>query len=153
MDFYVPEVSAVGEAALAGEMLEVSDVMGQGFRPHIISPAFQQVSSVMAVCIEQFCTPSLLALRHESRPSSIFVIAETDGAFEKALSEWVAAGAGNRSVYYFPDESSLIDAFEAQLEQETSAAILLSADRGLCHRAEESVSRLSKEKSFYTFAP
>ncbi|CDF34286.1 unnamed protein product [Chondrus crispus] len=153
MQFFVPEVSAVGEAALAGELLEVSEVMGKGFRPHIVSNKFKQVSAVLAVCIEQFCSPSLLALRYESRPSSIFLIAEKDGAFAKSLSSWMAGGSGNRAVYYFPDESSLIRAFEAQLEREASAAVLLSADRNLCHRAEEAVHRLGEGRNLYTFAP
>lgn len=153
MEFFVPEVSPVGAAALAGEMLEVSEVMGEGFGPHLQSKDFKDASCVMAVCIEQFCSPSILALRNEKRQCTIFVIAEKEGPFGSSLQEWITDGTGNRRVLCYPDETSLVEAFQAQLEQESSAAILLSADKNLCHRTEDAVHRLNDGRRLYMFAP
>lgn len=153
MDFFVPEVSPVGVAALAGEMLEVSDVLGEGFGPHLGSEEFKDASCIMAICIEQFCSPSLLALRNEMRPTTIFVIAEEEGPFARPLQEWVTGGNGNRRVHFHRDETSLMRGFEEELEQESSAAIMLSGDKGLCHRTEDVVNRLSKGRKLHMFAP
>lgn len=153
MEFIVPEVSPVGAAALAGEMLEVSEVLGEGFEPHLRSLEFQDASVIMAVCIEQFCAPSLLALRNEMRPTTIFVIAEEQGPFAGPLQDWVGGGNGNRRVHFHHDESSLMKRFEEELEQVSKAAIILSGDKKLCHRTENAVNRLSKGRKLFMLAP
>lgn len=152
MDFYIPEVSAVGEAALAGEMLEVSEVMGEGFRPHLISEAYQQAERVVAVCIEQFCSPVLLALRDTIRPVDLYIIANDNGPFSAAVREWVQ-GAENRSVYYFADEDALLQSLEDTLSAQSSAAVLMSCDSQLCRVVNASIHKLREGRSLTVITP
>lgn len=153
MEFFVPEVSAVGEAALAGEMLELSNVMGDGFSAHQKSRAYIEAECVMAVCIEQFCWPVLLALSEEKRRPQVFVLAESDGPFGKAVAKWENEGDGRRQAQCFCDENSLLARFRHAVASERNAVVLLSGDKILCESAAEIVRSLSDGRKLVTVVP
>lgn len=153
MHFFVPEESAVGAAALAGEMLEVSEVMGDGFQQQLSGPDFLDKETIVAVCGEQFSVPILLALRNAKRPSVIFFIASADGPFATQAREWAHADAELRQVQFCADDSMLRSALDDYVALHSSIAVLLSCDADLCEKVQDSLKSRLERHQFSTFTP
>lgn len=130
--FFVPETSAVAEAALAGEMLEVSDVMGEGFSTQrLTNPAYLGASHVVGVCTSQFCTSVLLSVEDEHRAVTIFVHGDADGHFSQLLQSWRRRGK-NRTIKFFKDNDSLAGALRNEFGGHPNVVMLLGGDYDVC---------------------
>lgn len=153
-EFYIPEVSPVGEAALAGEMLEVSDVMGEGFRSKMQSQSYIDSKCVVGVCIEQFSLPTLLALEKETeRPCTLFVITDVNGPFGNQIQQWANFDSMKRTVYFFEDDVGLLYSLKKFLKDNPDTALLMSGDADLSRMTEELVVELENTASVRILAP
>lgn len=153
MHFFVPEESAVGVAALAGEMLEVSEVMGDGFQKQLLGSDFLDKPGVVAVCGEQFSVPVLLALRQEARPSVIFFVANAHGPFASLAQDWVDGNPEKRQARFCADNEQLKLALQLYLTQQLNIALLLSGDSDLCEAVGSVISSRLEEGQFSVFTP
>jgi len=153
MDFFIPEESALGEAALAGEMLEVSEVMGEGFRPQLYSKDYEGAACVVGICIEQFCSPALLALREETeKPVFLYVIARPNGPLSSSIQKWKDE-SDNRSVMYFKEEDALTEHLKEMLQSQSSAVLLMSCDSPLCRKTSNLIDGLREGRTLTVITP
>ncbi|PXF49452.1 hypothetical protein BWQ96_00768 [Gracilariopsis chorda] len=130
--FFVPETSAVGEAALAGEMLELSDVMGEGFsKQRLSNRGYLGASHVVGVCTSQFCTSVLLSVEDEHRSVTMFVHGDADGHFSELLELWKRRGK-NRTAKFFKDNESLVKVLRDEFGGDSKVVMLLGGDYDIC---------------------
>lgn len=150
--FCVRAGGAVGAAALAGEMLEVSEVMGAGFGAALGSEMFARKGRVVGACAAAFAAPVLLALRGETRPAEVLVVGGEDGPFAAQAREWAGRGRGRR-VGFCADEGELGGRLAECLQGEAGVAVLLSGGRGVCGAVEEAVAARGEGGDVAVFAP
>lgn len=125
--FFVSAAGRVAEAAAAGEMLEVSDVMGVGFRPAQNETLYKSASRIIALADGPFCTPVTLALRNEQRPRTLFFAGEEHdlAAFAPGWSVSARCCSMSRLAAQLSDE--------LHVKHTDNVVILLSACASVCH--------------------
>lgn len=151
LEFFVRESGAVGEAALAGEMLEVSDVMGDGFSPCFTREAFSEADSIVVVCDGLFCIPPLLALSDEARPVAVFVTGKKNGEFERRIEDWIEGG--DRRVFYCENSFVLGGTLLDYFEDKKNVAILMSANKEACDIANDIVRDMRIDRQITILTP